>query len=446
MGRRDGKTRVVIMGAGGRDFHNFNVLFRDDPGTVVVAFTAAQIPFQQGRRYPASLAGPLYPEGIPIVGEKVLPALLREEQVDEVILAYSDLSHQTVMETASRILAFGADFRLVGPERTMLRAGLPVISVCAVRTGCGKSPVTRYLCRLLLHQSRRPVVVRHPMAYGRLDIRQVEQIRTREDLDRLECTLEEREEFEPLLAMKVPLFAGVDYRAILEQAEKAGDILVWDGGNNDFPFYRPDLEIVLADPFRVGDEAAYYPGLVNLLRAQVVIIAKARSAAAKNVARLRDSLERYNPQALIVEGDLEVQVKDPSMLRGRRVVVIEDGPTLTHGGMPFGAGVVAARRFKAAEIVDPRPFAVGSLAAVYREYPHLEKVVPAMGYSEAQLDHLRQTLEKVPCDLILCATPVNLAEVLELARPVVQVTYEFVEEREGRLRQAVREFLREKAP
>jgi predicted GTPase len=294
------------MGAGGRDFHNFNLLFRDDAASEVVAFTAAQIPFQEGRRYPAALAGPLYPEGIPVVDEKELDALVRDRQVEEVIFAYSDVSHQDLMGAASRILASGADFRLVGPGKTMLQAAIPVISVCAVRTGCGKSPLTRYLCQELLTAGRQPVVVRHPMAYGRLDIREVEAFRTAEDIDRYECTIEEREEYEPLINAGIPLFAGVDYRKILQVAERSGDVLLWDGGNNDFSFYRPDLEIVLVDPFRAGDEISHYPGLVNLLRADVVVVGKADAAPADGVAAISRNLAAWNPDAVVVYGGLEL--------------------------------------------------------------------------------------------------------------------------------------------
>lgn len=432
--------RVIIMGAGGRDFHNFNVLFRDDPETRVIAFTTAQIPFQGGRRYPEALAGPLYPGGIPIVPEKAMPDLIRRGGVDEVILAYSDLSHQCVMEKASRVLALGPDFRLAGPALTMLESSHPVISVCAVRTGCGKSPLTRYLCRTLLEMGRRPVVIRHPMAYGRLDIRIVQRFHHSNDLDEYECTIEEREEFESLIRMGVPLLSGIDFQRILALAEKEGDVLLWDGGNNDLPFIRPGLEFVLVDPCRPGHESSYYPGLVNLLRAGIVILSKIGEAAEKDVAAVRKNIAGFNPDALIVQGDLVVDVDDPSQIKGKRVVVVEDGPTLTHGGMDFGAGVVAARRFSA-EIIDPRPFAAGSLLDTYREYPHLKQVVPAMGYSEAQLEDLRKTLEAVPCDVVLSASPVDLATILKPSRLVVRVTYEFREEEGDPVKGAVREFL-----
>lgn len=419
--------RIVIMGAGGRDFHNFNLLYRHDPTVRVVAFTATQIPFQQGRRYPPVLAGPNHPGGIPIVGEGDLERLVRDEGADEVVFAYSDISHQQLMEKASEVLALGADFSLIGPKRTMLEASIPVISICAVRTGCGKSPLTRHLCQRLLKMGRRPVVVRHPMAYGSLEIRVAERFDTFDDLDRYECTLEEREEYEGIIRLGVPLFAGVDYRHVLHQAQLAGDVLLWDGGNNDWPFIRPDLELVLVDPFRPGDETASFPGMVNLLRAHLVIVSKADGAPVEGVQIVKENASKFNPDAEVVSARLRVEVSEPKAIRGRRVVVVEDGPTLTHGGMPFGAGVVAARQFGAKTIVDPRPYAVGSLLETYQQYPHLHKVVPAMGYSEAQIAHLQATLEAIPCDLILCATPIDLGRLLRLHRPLVPVHYEFEE-------------------
>jgi predicted GTPase len=441
MGGKQYRKRIVIMGAGGRDFHNFNLLFRDDPNSEVIAFTAAQIPFQEGRRYPAALAGPLYPEGIPVVAETELETLLRDRLLDEVLFAYSDVSHQELMTVASRVLALGADFRLVGPGKTMLQAAIPVISVCAVRTGCGKSPVTRYLCQVLRAAGHRPVVVRHPMAYGRLEVREVEAFRSREDLDRYHCTIEEREEYEPLITDGIPLFAGVDYGKILQLAEQAGDVLLWDGGNNDFPFFRPDLEVVLVDPFRAGDEISHYPGLVNLLRADVVVVAKADTAPAAGLESVRRNIAAWNPQAAVLSGRLEVTVGEAGRIAGKQVAVIEDGPTLTHGGMAFGAGVVAARRFGAGAIVDPRPYAAGSLAEVYRQFPHLEQVVPAMGYSQRQIVDLQATLEAMPVDLILSATPIDLARLLRLSRPLVQVRYEYREMDGDPLARKVLEFI-----
>jgi len=422
------RKKIILLGAGGREFHNFNVIYRRNPAVRVVAFTSAQIPFQEDRSYPVSLAGDLYPDGIPIVAESRLADLVHNHRVDEVILCYSDLSHQQVMEIASRVLALGADFGLIAPGRAMLRSGLPVISVGAVRTGCGKSPVTRYLCRLLREAGRHPVVIRHPMAYGRLDIRAVEKFQRLEDLDKYQCTLEEREEFEPLLRMGAPLFAGVDYEEIVPLAEREGDVLLWDGGNNDLPFVWPGLEIVLVDPCRAGDECSYFPGLVGLLRAGIVVLTKVDSASGEELAEVRRNLQKFVPDTPVAAGRLALRVDDPEAIRGKRVVVVEDGPTLTHGGMAFGAGVVAARRFGAAGIVDPRPCAAGSIADVYRDYPHLEKAIPAMGYSDEQMAHLKETLEAVSCDLVISATPVDLPSLLDLSVPVLQVRYEFEEE------------------
>ncbi|MEZ4599328.1 MAG: GTPase [Syntrophotaleaceae bacterium] len=435
------RRRVLVMGAGGRDFHNFNVLFRHRNDIEVVAFTATQIPFQENRLYPPSLAGRYYPDGIPVLGEQQLGQLIHRLHVEEVVFSYSDVSHQRIMEIASTAVALGADFRLVSSERTMLQASLPVISVGAVRTGCGKSPVTRFLCRLLLEEGRRPVVVRHPMAYGRLGIRGVERFTSLEDLDRYECTLEEREEFDPLIRLGVPLFAGVDYGEILPLAEQEGDLLIWDGGNNDVPFFRPDLELVLADPLRPGDERTYFPGLVNLVRADAVIISKVDQAEEKALETVEENIRSFNPEAGILYGKLEVHIADREVLRGKRVVVIEDGPTLTHGDMSYGAGIIAARENGVAEIVDPRPYAVGSLQKLYRNYPHLARVIPAMGYSDEQREDLRRTLERVECDLILSATPVDLAPLLKLSKPLVQVTYEFREVPPGSLQTRVRRFL-----
>jgi predicted GTPase len=433
-----GLRRIVIMGAGGRDFHNFNVLYRHRSDVRVVAFTAAQIPYQNNRIYPPALAGENYPRGIPIVGEECLADLLRRESVDEVVFAYSDVAHGQVMDIASRVVAAGCDFLLVGAEQTMLKASLPVISVCAVRTGCGKSPVTRFLCRNLQQAGQRPVVVRHPMAYGKLEERAAQSFRGFADLDRYMCTLEEREEFEPLVRLGVPLFAGVDYQAVLQAAQACGDVLIWDGGNNDTPFYRPDLEIVLVDPFRVGDELTYYPGLINLLRARIVLVAKTRGVPSENLTRMRRNIASRNDRCLVVMGDLDVRIENPVAVRGKSVLVVEDGPTLTHGGMKFGAGIVAARRFGAARIVDPRPYAVGSLRQVFDTYPHLDRVLPAMGYSAQQMADLTRTMASVPCDLILCATPVDLRRLITSATPILPVSYEFKEQTEGQLLHAVK--------
>ena len=415
------------MGAAGRDFHNFNTVFRDDPETEVVAFTAAQIPNIEGRRYPAELAGPLYPEGIPIHPESDLSGLIRGLGADEVVFAYSDVSHETVMHKASLVLARGADFRLIGPKRSMLKASVPVVSVCAVRTGAGKSQTTRRVVRILRGRGRRVVAVRHPMPYGDLRRQRVQRFARAEDLEAQRCTIEEREEYEPHISAGCVVYAGVDYAAILAQAEKEADVLVWDGGNNDLPFYVPDIEIVVADPHRPGHERTYHPGEANLLRAHVVVINKVDSAPREAVEAVRRSIRELNPQAVVVEAASPITVEDAERIRGRRVLAIEDGPTLTHGGMKFGAGVLAAMRYGAAEIVDPRPYAVGSLLRTFESWPGIGPLLPAMGYGEEQVRDLETTVARTPADLVLVATPVDLRRVIRIDRPALRVGYELQE-------------------
>ena len=436
------QKRVVIMGAAGRDFHDFNVVFRDDPGVRVVAFTSAQIPGIDSRRYPPELAGPLYPEGIPTVPESELMDLVRRERVDEVVFAYSDVSHEFVMHQASRVLAAGADFCLLGPESTMVNATVPVISVCAVRTGAGKSPTSRFLADLLIAEGLRPAVIRHPMPYGDLVAQRVQRFATLDDLDRYHTTVEEREDYEPHIRRGLIVWAGVDYQAIVEQAEKESPIIIWDGGNNDFPFVRPDLEIVVADPFRPGHELSYHPGEVNLRRADVVVVYKVNSAPPENVDQVVANVREANPGAVIVKADSVISVPGGEAIAGKRVLVVEDGPTLTHGGMAIGAGVVAARKYGASEIIDPRPYARGRLAEVYAKYPHLGPILPAVGYFEDQLRDLEATLAAVPADLVVSATPVALASVIAVNKPLVQVSYELAETGEPRLSDFVRGFLR----
>jgi predicted GTPase len=429
------------MGAGGREFHNFNVLFRSDPSYEILAFTAAQIPGLAGRIYPPALAGPLYPRGIPIEPEDRLAEQIRERGVQEVILAYSDLAHEEVMHKASLILAAGADFRLLSPEATMLRAAVPVLSVCAVRTGCGKSPTTRYLCRLLVSMGIRPVVLRHPMAYGDLEAQRLQRFAAPDDLEKAQCTIEEREEYEPLIRLGVVVYAGVDYEAILREAEREAPLILWDGGNNDLPFLRPDLEIVVADALRPGHEVRYHPGETNLRRANVVIVNKSDAASPEAVETVRANAARLNPKAAVLLAASVLRVEGEAALQGRRVLIIEDGPTLTHGGMPTGAGFEAARR-AGAEAVDPRPYAVGSIRQVYDDYPHLGPVLPAVGYFPDQLSDLAETIRRTPCDAIIVATPVDLGRLIAFAKPTVRVTYE-LEEREGPpLRTLLEEFLR----
>jgi predicted GTPase len=419
--------RAIVMGAGGRDFHDFNVVFRDDPETRVVAFTAAQIPGIAGRRYPASLAGPLYPDGIPIRPEEELEALVRDEQVDEVVLAYSDLSHADVMHRASTVLAAGADFRLLGPERTMLASTKPVVAICAVRTGSGKSQTSRYVGRLLREAGLRIVLVRHPMPYGDLERMRVQRFASLDDIDAARPTVEEREEYEASVAAGLVVYAGVDYAEILERAEEEADLIVWDGGNNDLPFFRPDLLIVVVDPLRAGHELAYHPGEANLRLADVVVINKVDSADPAQVERVLADVASINPAASIVKAKSPVTLEHGPSLVGAAVLVVEDGPTITHGGMPFGAGLVAAQRGGAAAIVDPRPYAVGSIAETYELYPHIGSVLPAMGYSDRQLRELERTIDAVDCDVVVSATPIDLTRLVDCRHPVRHATYELEE-------------------
>jgi len=419
---------VLILGAAGRDFHNFNVVFRNNPDYRVVAFTANQIPDIAGRRYPAELAGRLlYPDGIPIYEEKDFERLIDSEQVDVVVFSYSDISHQNLMHLASRAVAAGADFWLPGTEHTQIKSSLPVVSICAVRTGCGKSPLSRLVASQLRRQGFNPVVIRHPMPYGDLAAQAVQRFATMDDLDVQQCTIEEREEYEPHIRQGTVVYAGVDYERILRQAEKEADIILWDGGNNDTPFYVSDLEIVVADPHRPGHELSYFPGEVNLRRADVVVINKVDTAAREDVESVRRNIRASNPKAAVLETACRVSVSVPELIKGQRVLVVEDGPTLTHGEMPYGAGVVAARQFGAAELVRPKEFAVGSIRGTYEKYPHLTNLLPAMGYSVMQRHELEETINRIPCDLVLIATPIDLARVIKLNKPCLRVTYEVEE-------------------
>ncbi len=431
-----GGTRVLILGAAGRDFHNFNVCYRDDPDATVVAFTATQIPNIAGRRYPPDLAGPRYPDGIPIVSETGLAELIRRLRVDQVVFAYSDVSYQHVMHVASVALACGADFVLLGPRRTMLAARKPVVSVCAVRTGAGKSPVTRRVAEILRSAGLRPGVVRHPMPYGDLARQACQRFTSVDDLDRQACTIEEREEYEPHLVRGVPVFAGVDYGRVVAAAEGEADVVLWDGGNNDLPFVRPDLHIVVADALRPGHETAYYPGEANVLLADVVIISKVNTAPPDAVREIRATVGALNPRAKILEADLIILVDGEDRIRGRRALVVEDGPTLTHGGMASGAGALAVQRL-GGSLVDPRPWARGSIADAYRDYPHLGPVLPAIGYGDRQLRELEATVAAVPCEVVVCATPIDLRRVITVAQPLARVTYEARDHPEGALAAAV---------
>lgn len=416
--------KLIILGAAGRDFHNFNVAFRNNPDFRVVAFTATQIPDIANRRYPAELAGALYPSGIPILEESNLEKLVAEHEIDAAVFSYSDIAHINLMHLASRTVAAGADFWLLGTEHTQVKSKLPVISICAVRTGCGKSPVSRLVTSNLRHLGWTPVVIRHPMPYGDLAVQAVQRFATMQDLDRHQCTIEEREEYEPHIRVGTVVYAGVDYEAILRQAEREADIILWDGGNNDTPFYVSDLEIVVADPHRPGHELAYYPGEVNIRRADVVVINKVDTAEPHNIEVVRDNIRKSNPKAKVLETACRVSVVSPELIKGGRVLVVEDGPTLTHGEMSYGAGVVAARQCGAAELVDPRPYAVGSIRGTYERYPHMTTLLPAMGYGSIQRHELEETINRVPCDLVLVATPVNLTSILKINKPSVRVAYD----------------------
>ena len=435
------RERVLIMGAAGRDFHNFNVCFRDVPTVRVVAFTATQIPFITERRYPPSLAGKLYPRGIPIHDESRLRELIARLRVDRVIFSYSDISHGEIMHRASLVLACGADFSLLGPASTMLKSRKPVISVCAVRTGCGKSQVSRYLCGIVRSEGLTPVVVRHPMPYGNLSRKGVERFGRFEDLSLHHCTIEEREEYEPLLQYGAVVYGGVDYGKILQQAEKEGDVLIWDGGNNDFPFFAPDLEIVLVDPLRAGHETEFFPGEVNLRRASIVVINKINAVPRTACDRMEESVRTVNPAATIVRTESLVRLSEQDAVTGRRVLVIEDGPSITHGGLASGAGYAAAVWFGAGDIVDPRPYAVGTLEENYRAYPHIRRVLPAMGYSETQMEDLRRTIDETPCDIIISATPFDLRRLFTPSKPVVRAYYDINEEHGEPLKKIVLQFL-----
>ena len=415
--------RVLIMGAAGRDFHDFNVVYRDDPSVEVVAFTATQIPGIADRRYPSELAGDRYPAGIPIRPESELESLIRDLAVDTVVFAYSDVSHEQVMHAASRVLAAGADFELLGPNRTLLDSSRPVVAVCAVRTGSGKSQTSRYVARALEAQGLKVAVVRHPMPYGDLVAQRVQRYETYADLDRHDTTIEEREEYEPHLDAGRLVFAGVDYEQILRAAEAEADVVIWDGGNNDLPFYRPDLHIVVADPLRPGHELRYHPGEANLRQADVVVINKVDSATPEALATVRAAITEANADAVIVEARSALTLEGGE-IRGRTVAVVEDGPTLTHGGMTYGAGVVAAKRFGAAEIVDPRPYAAGELAGTLAKYPMLDRLLPAMGYGDKQVHELEAALTAIPADVVLSATPIDLTRVLSVPKPVIRVRYE----------------------
>jgi predicted GTPase len=429
--------KVIIMGAAGRDFHNFNLYCKDNPHHRVLAFTAAQIPLVHDRIYPPELAGSLYPEGIPFYPEEDLEALVREHQADLVMFAYSDVPHVEVMHKASQVMAAGADFLLPGVAQTMLKTQKPVIAVCAVRTGCGKSQTTRKICGILRSLGKQTVVVRHPMPYGDLRRQVVQRFAGFEDFSRHQLTIEEREEYEPLVDQGLVVYAGIDYRQILAQAEQEADVIVWDGGNNDTPFFKPDIHVVVFDPLRPGHELLYFPGETNLRLADIAIINKVDSAPEDNIAAVRRNIQKYAPRADIILAGSPVLVDTPKLIQGKTVLVVEDGPTLTHGGMAFGAGWLAAEQYGAAEIIDPRPFAMGTLATVFEQYPHIGRVLPAMGYSQAQIRDLGATINNTPCDLVLFSTPIHLCRLLSCNKPTLRVRYDYADHGEPRLQEVL---------
>lgn len=433
------KTKVIIMGAAGRDFHNFNVFFRNKPEYEVVAFTATQIPDIEGRVYPKELAGELYPNGIPIRAEEELTELIKKYDIDQVVFAYSDVPHTYVMNKAAIVNAASADFRLMGPGSTMVESTKPVVAVCAVRTGVGKSQTTRAVCSTLQKMGKKVVAVRHPMPYGDLVKQRVQRFASYEDLDKHDCTIEEREEYEPHIDRGVIVYAGVDYEAILREAEKEADVVVWDGGNNDFPFFVPDLHITLVDPHRPGHEKAYYPGETNARMADVIIINKIDSADNDNILAVRKSIEELNPKATVIDAASPIFVEDPEVIKGKKVLVIEDGPTLTHGEMLYGAGVLAAKRY-GAELVDPRPWAVESIKATYQKYPYIGTLLPAMGYGGKQIKDLEKTINAVECDAVVIATPIDLRRIVKINKPSTRVKYELQEIGEPTLAEVLKKF------
>ena len=438
------RKRVIIMGAAGRDFHNFNVYFRNNEEFEVVAFTATQIPNIEGRKYPASLAGKLYPDGIPIYPEKDLPDLIKKYDVNIVVFSYSDVSHEYVMHKASLAMASGADFMLLGPESTQIKSKKPVVSICAIRTGCGKSQTTRRVVGILKDMGLVPVVVRHPMPYGDLEKQRLQRFKTFEDMDKANCTIEEREEYEPHINRGVVVYAGVDYEEILRSAEKEADVVVWDGGNNDFPFFKSDLQIVVVDPLRVGHETTYHPGETNFLSADVIVINKIDTAPFENVERLREKIYRLNPDATVVEAASPIFVEDYGKIKGKKVLVIEDGPTLTHGSMSFGAGFVAAKKFGAREVVDPRPWIKGSIKEAFIKYPQIGSILPALGYGKEQLKELEEIVNSSDAELVVVATPVNLGKIINMNKPYVRVTYELQEIGKPDLYEIIKERLKVK--
>ncbi len=435
------KKKVLIMGAAGRDFHNFNVVFRDKPQYQVIAFTATQIPNIYGRKYPGKLAGKLYPKGIPILSEDDLVKLIKKFKIDEVIFSYSDVSYQYVMQKGAMVLAAGADFKLLGKQNTTLKSKRPVIAVCATRTGSGKSQTTRKVCQLLKSAGIDPVVIRHPMPYGNLTKQICQRFASLSDMDKHQCTIEEREEYEPHIRQGTVVYAGVDYGVILKEAEKEAEVIVWDGGNNDIPFYQPDLHITVVDPHRPGDELCYFPGRTNLLLADVVLINKVDSADYEDIEQVRFNVREVNPEAILIEAASPIFVDHPERIRGKRVLVVEDGPTLTHGGMTYGAGVIAAEKFGAKDIIDPRPWVKGEIRKAFEAYPEIGSLLPALGYSKKQIKDLQKTINAIPCDSVVVGTPIDLTRLLKINKPSVRVRYELDEIGKPDLEEIIERFL-----
>ncbi len=421
------RKKIVIMGAAGRDFHNFNVFYKNKEDYEVVAFTATQIPNISDRRYPFELAGKLYPNGIPIYEEKELTTHIKEQSIDEVVFSYSDVSHEYVMHKASEVQAAGASFVILGAEQTMLKSKVPVIAVCAIRTGCGKSAATRKICSILKEMGKKVVAIRHPMPYGDLARQSVQRFETYEDLNKHDCTIEEMEEYEPHIEQGTVVYAGVDYEAILRKAEEEAEIIIWDGGNNDLPFYKPDIHITLVDPHRPGHEVTFYPGESNLILANVVVISKEDSANIESIIKVKENIKKSNPNASIIDASLHITVEGPGEIKGRRVLAVEDGPTVTHGGMTYGAAVIAAQKHGTSMLVDPRPFAVGTIKDTFKKYPGIGPLLPAMGYSNRQVHELEETINRTDCDTVVIGTPIDLSKRIKINKPIVRAEYELLE-------------------
>ncbi|MBC8555211.1 MAG: GTPase [Candidatus Brocadiales bacterium] len=421
------KRKTLIMGAAGRDFHNFNVFFKDNDDYEIVAFTATQIPNIADRKYPSELAGKLYPEGIPIYEEKELTGLIKKFYVDDVVFSYSDVPHEYVMHKACEVQAAGASFVIMGAEQTMLKSKVPIIAICAVRTGCGKSAATRRVCRILKDAGKKVVAIRHPMPYGDLVKQKVQRFETYEDLALHDCTIEEMEEYEPHIEQGIIVYAGVDYEAILRKAEEEADVIVWDGGNNDLPFFKPDLHITLVDPHRPGHELTYFPGETNLILAHIVIISKEEYADTENIIKVKENIKKTNPNASIIDATLNISVKNPDKIKDHRVLAVEDGPTVTHGGMAYGAAVLAARKYGSSILVDPKPYAVGSIKETFNKYPDIDKLLPAIGYSRKQILDLEETINQTECDTVITGTPIDLGKIIRINKPIVRANYELQE-------------------